>query len=494
MYRRISAAALTVFALVSCSARGLAAQDVSTLVATALPSVVTLVSYSHSGTPMGQGSGFVLPDGRLVTNVHVVAGAAWVEVVDSEGKVAGSIPYAEAASPRVDLAILPRLTGLGEGLPIATEPPPVGSRIVVIGSPQGLESTVSDGLVSGHREFDGVPMVQVSAPISPGSSGGPVLNSRGEVVGIAVSQLTTGQNLNFAVPARELEALMQSPPGRVALSTLHDPSELGALADAFIDAVVEAFRDVPVLEEGEPISGRLTEDDVDLDGAYHDFYRIDARAGQTISVAVISEDFDTYLGIFTEDGLRAWLSASADSTIPFDWYSDDYSGTNSALDLTPATDGPLYVVATSYDAGELGEYDIAWFYGELDEVLANSKPDGELGDRWVYAFSFDDDGAPVYVYWDRESVRELTPGVTPGQYEIWFMWAYDAPSVLSDGDEVDEIRALWQVNCRTRRMRQMQWIRYLRGEWVSQSTTPGDSRQPTPDSVGEGMYQAICNP
>jgi S1-C subfamily serine protease len=205
-----------VFLAVGFGDRGLSAQDLSALVDEVLPNVVTLVSYSRSGSPIGQGSGFVLQDGRLATNIHVVAGAAWVEVLDSEGHTAGTVPFAEVVSPRADLAILPRTAGLGDGLPLAVDPPSLGSRVVVIGSPQGLESTVSDGLVSGRRELDGVTLIQVSAPISAGSSGGPVLNAQGEVVGVAVSQLTTGQNLNFAVPASELTALMRSPAGQLA--------------------------------------------------------------------------------------------------------------------------------------------------------------------------------------------------------------------------------------------------------------------------------------
>jgi hypothetical protein len=76
----------------------------------------------------------------------------------------------------------------------------------------GLEDTVSNGLVSGRRKDDaGVEILQVSAPISPGSSGGPIINDRGEVIGIAEQVLVQGQNLNFAVPIRYLLPMMQKP-------------------------------------------------------------------------------------------------------------------------------------------------------------------------------------------------------------------------------------------------------------------------------------------
>lgn len=86
--------------------------------------------------------------------------------------------------------------------------PKVGSAVYVIGSPKALEGTFSTGVVSAIRELEGRSFLQVSAPISGGSSGGPVLNSEGAVIGVAVATLRDGQNLNFAVPARYLSDLM----------------------------------------------------------------------------------------------------------------------------------------------------------------------------------------------------------------------------------------------------------------------------------------------
>jgi serine protease Do len=87
-----------------------------------------------------------------------------------------------------------------------------GDPVVAIGNPMGLESTVSNGLVSARRKVDGgVEVLQVSAPISPGSSGGPLLNDRGEVIGIATALLEGGQNLAFGVPIRYLVPMIQQP-------------------------------------------------------------------------------------------------------------------------------------------------------------------------------------------------------------------------------------------------------------------------------------------
>jgi S1-C subfamily serine protease len=86
----------------------------------------------------------------------------------------------------------------------------------VIGAPEGFQNTVSDGIVSAFRRVDGQPLMQISAPISHGSSGGPVLNRRGEVLGVAVAVWAGGQNLNFAVPLEALRAALSAEEARLA--------------------------------------------------------------------------------------------------------------------------------------------------------------------------------------------------------------------------------------------------------------------------------------
>jgi hypothetical protein len=87
-----------------------------------------------------------------------------------------------------------------------------GDAIVAIGNPLGLEDTVSNGLVSARRKLDvGVEVLQISAPIAPGSSGGPIFNDHGEVIGVATAVLEQGQNLNFGMPARYLVPMMKEP-------------------------------------------------------------------------------------------------------------------------------------------------------------------------------------------------------------------------------------------------------------------------------------------
>jgi len=168
----------------------------------ATAATVTIVAIGANGDTLGQGSGFLVrATGEIVTNVHVMQGASRAIVRLASGEQYDRVQAIDADS-LADIAII-KVPGFG--LPTVTlsgHMPPVGSKVVVIGSPLGLAQTVSDGLVSAYRMRDGKQLLQISAPISHGSSGGPVFNEAGEVIGIANSSREDGQQLNFAVPAK----------------------------------------------------------------------------------------------------------------------------------------------------------------------------------------------------------------------------------------------------------------------------------------------------
>src|SRR6185312_4854368 len=170
------------------------------------PSVFLLLVKSGDGEFVAQGSGFLVSGGKIVTNWHVAR----------EGTVfldAGAlrIPLkTERTDELNDLAILTTSAELSASpLQLATSEPPPGESVFAIGNPQGLEKTISTGVVSGVREFESRKLLQITNPISPGSSGGPILNDKGEVVGVAVGTLEDGQNLNFAVPVSAVEVLLR---------------------------------------------------------------------------------------------------------------------------------------------------------------------------------------------------------------------------------------------------------------------------------------------
>jgi serine protease Do len=163
----------------------------------------------------GLGSGFVVgEDGRVATNFHVIRGANEAKVVLGNGKEYQAVEVL-AVDEDQDLAILRIEARKLKPLPLgdSTKIKP-GERIVAIGHPLGLGATVSDGLVSGLREIsEKQSLVQISAPISQGSSGGPVFNDRGEVIGVSTLMVASGQNLNFAVPVNALKAMLGTQKG-----------------------------------------------------------------------------------------------------------------------------------------------------------------------------------------------------------------------------------------------------------------------------------------
>jgi hypothetical protein len=129
------------------------------------------------------------------------------------------------------------------------EPPEIGDSVYAIGNPRGFEGTFSTGNVSAYRKFGPLTglRMQLTAPISPGSSGGPVLNSFGEVVGVAVSSLGDSQNINFAVPRVYLAGLERAPESRMGRVTDDVPAERERPSGRIAD---DHRSDVELYEEG----------------------------------------------------------------------------------------------------------------------------------------------------------------------------------------------------------------------------------------------------
>ena len=180
-----------------------------------LPSVVTLIALDEREQPLALGSGFFITrDGVLVTNAHVVGGAAKV-LVRWRGQNGTAVKILNFAKKYDLVTIQTSFTSTPAVLMADSETAAVGQDVVVLGSPQGLEGTVSTGIIGGLRVISGVRYLQITAPISPGSSGGPVFNSQGRVIGISTATSAKGQNLNFALPANLLRDV---PPASIAFA------------------------------------------------------------------------------------------------------------------------------------------------------------------------------------------------------------------------------------------------------------------------------------
>jgi tetratricopeptide (TPR) repeat protein len=163
--------------------------------------VVVIETFDKEGKPISQGSGFIVrEDGAIVTNYHVISDAEDIKVKagDKVLRIEGLLHI----DKENDVVIL---KAKGEKLQTVKigdiEKLNVGEKIYVISSPEGLENTISDGILSGIREIEPKrKILQITAPISSGSSGGPVFNKNGEVVGIATFLVKEAQNINFAMP------------------------------------------------------------------------------------------------------------------------------------------------------------------------------------------------------------------------------------------------------------------------------------------------------
>lgn len=187
-----------------------------TLFEGAKPSVAVVRSGSM------QGSAFVVRQTAsttvLITNAHVVGSAPRVNIKWSDGSQdAGSvIANAGATTPQADLALV-EVNGLrGRALLLKDEAPSVGADVVAIGAPQGLEFSLTRGVVSSLR--DNGRILQIDAPINPGNSGGPVLDKSGCVVGMATFKLEDSEGLNFAVSSGLIDSFLRGAPGVAAVA------------------------------------------------------------------------------------------------------------------------------------------------------------------------------------------------------------------------------------------------------------------------------------
>jgi S1-C subfamily serine protease len=200
-------------------------KDVPAIAKAAEGAIVSIVMSDKAGQPVAQGSGFLVSkDGLIVTNYHVIAEGSSAIVKLPDGAFY-AVDGLLASDKTRDIAVIKahgqnfRVLALGNSDRVQ-----VGEDVVAIGNPLSLESTVSNGIVSGIRAVkeEGGDFLQITAPISPGSSGGPLFDMTGAVIGITTMYLKGGENLNFAIPINDAKPLIESDSAK-----LHDfPNEL----------------------------------------------------------------------------------------------------------------------------------------------------------------------------------------------------------------------------------------------------------------------------
>ena len=192
----------------------------------ASPAVVLIETYDEKGGVNATGSGFLIAaDGRILTNFHVIHHTKRATVRLADGDAYDDVSVLDV-DKRKDIALIKikavDMPFLLLGKSSAVD---VGDAVYILGNPLGVfQNTLSNGIVSGIRAGDGYKFFQVTAPISHGSSGGPIFNASGEVIGLAVSTVSEGQNLNFAVPTDYAKGMLNSSQPQ-PLAAFYEPEE-----------------------------------------------------------------------------------------------------------------------------------------------------------------------------------------------------------------------------------------------------------------------------
>ena len=218
---------------------GVSSQDqLPELVRRIKPSAVAIETFDARGEKLSRGSGFFIDADRVVTNRHVIDNAHRAEVHSYNGSVY-PVKGVIAVDAEGDLALL-RVDAPPSQMRYLTldrTSPQEGESVVVIGNPFGLEGSVTNGIVSAVRDIPTFGrIIQITAPISPGSSGSPVVNMQGQVIGVATLQITGGQSVNFAIPSERISQLQSG--SLLSLSDLVAASGRNKRAKA-----VQYFRD-----------------------------------------------------------------------------------------------------------------------------------------------------------------------------------------------------------------------------------------------------------
>ncbi len=235
----------------------------------AFPSVVLLVMEDANGQPISMGSGFFVRGGVVATNQHVIerARGGYARIVGQKRKydIRGTV----GINNKMDLALLSIKGAKAPSLKFGkSSEVVVGDEVYAVGNPLGLEGTFSRGILSGIRQIGSETLFQITAPISPGSSGGPILNTQGKVVGVAMATFEGGQNLNFAIPVYYLSSLLSHIKPVKPLSVAKRPRKAKSVLDSLGGRSIEGV-----------LGGQMTWDSFSQNGRYSFSLRNRLRVG-----------------------------------------------------------------------------------------------------------------------------------------------------------------------------------------------------------------------
>jgi S1-C subfamily serine protease len=174
-------------------------------------SVVVVIVRDANAKPISQGSGFIVRKNRIVTNHHVIENAATALIIFADGN-SQEVEGLAADSPPRDLAILVVNTGSRPALKLGDElAVRQGDSVYALGAPEGLELSLTNGILSGFRDVEDKFFLQTTAPIAHGSSGGPLFDSLGRVIGVTTAFLSDSPGIYFSIGAKDVSRLLRAP-------------------------------------------------------------------------------------------------------------------------------------------------------------------------------------------------------------------------------------------------------------------------------------------
>jgi hypothetical protein len=280
--------------------------------------VSALIVLIRASGPRGtvQGSGVVIGKDLVATNLHVVAGATSIGVTFKGEEQLATVRATTNADK--DLALLSVDTGsVGRVVTRRSSELTVGERVFAIGNPRGYEQTLTEGLVSALRKDGDAFVVQTSAAISPGSSGGGLFDTRGRLIGITTKTRVDGQSLNFAHPVEWLEALKQKGPATPPVVGFSQPAfSVTARPAAVLCELTESARWGLFSEGPELLETRSTSGSVLLVGLDTTQPSLDLKATPLVlkdlsrkqQVALFSGEGETVFVSFDDDTIRVTLA------------------------------------------------------------------------------------------------------------------------------------------------------------------------------------------
>lgn len=430
---------------------------------------LTLKAFDSDMNPIRQGSGFYIGSGLVVTNAHVVKGAAFVEMYNDHGDRVGNAPYALYINQDLDLAILPAPDLPVPALSGHTGQVTAGTPVWVVGSPMGFADTLSRGIISAIRTIGDQRFLQISASVSPGSSGGPVVNADGKVLGVVVAHVREqgAQNLNFAIPFQFIGNALG---GTLARQPFPELNSTSSAAKRFAKQIALKMLTAPPVSIGDTYQ-KVLEPKSAGELAAAAYFKLYIDEGQPIDITVRSDSFDPAIALFSKESFRTdnpWMAEDDDSGL----------GDSAELDGSVPSSGVYFLIVKSENR-QTGLF-------RLDLSRIRQEEPSPEDDRWVYIFRTDN--AKTYI--DQEHIASRD-----GYIFAWTKAVFDGVESFGD-DLVHALFTQYAIDCSNYRYKLVFAIGRRNNDIVfsiERELYETDWSRIVPGSVTNAVFNVVCS-